>query len=113
MRAFDDVRPMDRQAAAAALASDDTTHICHALIAVALYEADWRWVQEQCLTLLASTEAEISGLAATCLGHLARIHGQLDRARVIRALQERRSDPHISGRIGDALDDIAMFVPGD
>jgi len=76
MRKFDEVKPLERMAAEAALASDDTEQICQALVSIAFYEQDWPWVQEQCLVLLSSKASAIRGLAATCVGHIARMHGQ-------------------------------------
>ena len=53
---------------------------------------------------------DISGLAAICLGHLARIHGQFEKDKVIPILRSRLNDTAIAGRIEDALDDIKMFT---
>jgi hypothetical protein len=75
-RKFDEVHPLERMAAEAALASDDTEQICQPLVSIAFYDPDWHWVQEQCLALLSSKASAIRGLAATCLGHSARMHGQ-------------------------------------
>jgi len=113
MRKFDEVKPLERMAAEAALASDETEQICQALVSIAFYEQDWQWVQEKCLVLLSSKASAIRGLAATCLGHIARMHGQWDKERVMGALRERMRDPAIAGSIEDALDDIAMFLSGD
>jgi len=76
MRTFDEVKPLERMAAEAALASDETELICQALVSRAFYEQDWQWVQEQCLVLLSSKASAIRGLAATCVGPIARMHGQ-------------------------------------
>ena len=57
-----------------------------------------------------SPDAQLSGLAARCLGHLARIHRKLDKEKIVHALTLRQNTPEISGRIQDALDDIEMFV---
>lgn len=110
MKQFGEVLPITRDAALNAFASDDPDRICEALVSVAYHEPDWRWAQERCLALLASADAQVSGLAATCLGHLARIHRVLDKNRVVSALQERRKDPRIAGQVEDALDDIEMFT---
>ncbi len=84
--------------------------ICDALLAIAFYDEDWKWAQTQCLLFLNHTSPDISGLAATCLGHIARIHHKLDKELVITALMGRLKDPKISGQVQDALDDIEMFL---
>lgn len=53
---------------------------------------------------------KFGGLAATCLGHIARVHGRLDEDKVVVALRERLSDKEIVGRVVDALEDIEMFL---
>jgi hypothetical protein len=47
------------------------------------------------------------------LGHLARIHGQLDLERVEPRLRELRADPEVAGSAEDALDDIERFMGTD
>jgi hypothetical protein len=56
------------------------------------------------------SEPAVRGLAATCLGHLARIHRQLDTATVIPRLNEMLTDPDVKGVAQDALDDISVFI---
>lgn len=110
MEQWHQVHPIQRDDALQVFASGDARQICRALVSVAFHERDWQWAQEQCLRFLAHDEAEISGLAATCLGHIARIHGILDKEQVVTALRQRLGDPRITGQIDDALDDIAMFA---
>lgn len=103
-------QPITREQAAEAFASADVERINDALIGLTYHDADGHWVQEQCLALLDYPDSDVRGLAATCLGHLARIHRDLDRDRVVEALEELRSDPIIGGRARDALDDIAVYL---
>jgi hypothetical protein len=110
MKEYVDVLPLTREAAVKAFASGQADRICPALVAVAFHEPDWRWAQERCLELIGSEDPDVSGLAATCLGHVARIHRILDMERVRKALHSRIQDPLIAGRILDALDDIEMFA---
>jgi hypothetical protein len=102
--------PLDKNAAEKIFASNNVEEICHAMIAVALNEQDWKWVQDKCLYFFMSDNVEISGLAATCLGHVARIHGQIDKDKVMPILRSRLNEPEIAGRIEDAINDIDMFT---
>lgn len=110
---FDDVRPMTRNAAETALASGDEALVCEALVRCAFHDPDWQWVQEQCLTLIQTASQAVKAVAVVCLGHLARIHGELDLSRVVPALHELAKDPELVGRVQDTLDDIHMFVQPD
>ncbi|MET0233015.1 MAG: hypothetical protein ABW224_00080 [Kibdelosporangium sp.] len=100
----------DRAALAAALAANDVVGITDGLLGLTNHDPDWRWVQEQCLALLAHPDKDVRGLAATCLGHLARIHRTIDLDKVVPALRQRSADPAIAGQIEDALEDIEMYV---
>lgn len=101
---------MSKQAAEKAFASTKVKYICDALVSITFYESDWKWVQNKCLDFLNDENSEIRGLAATCLGHLARIHRKLEKEKVLSALHDQLDDCAISGQIEDALDDINMFL---
>lgn len=110
MNGFDEVQRISRSEATEALASMEPDRVCRALVSIAFHDEDWRWVQETCLSCLAASNAQVRGVAATCLGHVARIHKMLDKDKVLAALRARASDSGVSGRISDAIDDIEMFV---
>ncbi len=61
-----------------ALARGDPQAAARALVGAAFYHPDWRAVQDLCLQLLNGADWPLAAAAATCLGHLARIHRQLD-----------------------------------
>lgn len=82
-----------------------------ALVSIAFYEQDWQWSQNICLGFLDHSDDEIRGIATTCLGHIVRIHGNLDRDLVVNALERLLNDEAISGQIEDALSDIKFFLP--
>ena len=102
--------PIDKDSAEKIFLSNNAEKICHAMVAIALHEQDWKWVQDKCLYFLTNDNPEISGLAATCLGHIARIHRQIEKDKVIPLLRSRLNNPDIAGQIEDALSDIAMFT---
>lgn len=110
MQKFNEVEPISKSQATSAFESGDVNTVCRALVSMAFHESDWRWAQDRCLELLGSDVPAVSGLAATCLGHVARVHRKLDKEIVLQALVSRRSDPDIGGQVEDALDDINMYV---
>jgi hypothetical protein len=107
---FDNVKVIDRQSAEVAFASGNEGEVCCALVSLAFHESDWLWVQNQCLYFLENDNKNIAGVAATCLGHLARIHRKIEKAKVMAALKLHLSNAEIAGVIEDALDDILMFT---
>jgi hypothetical protein len=107
---YEQPAPMSRADAERALQSPDPDELGAALLASALHDPDWRWVQEQCLHSLQHPSEQVRALALTCLGHVARIHGHLDMERVRPVLDALRAQPALAGRVEDVLDDIDMFV---
>lgn len=109
-RHFQEVIPISRNEAEEAFLSDSPERICNALLRISFNEPDWRWVQEKCLQFLSSKDSNVRGLAVTCLGHLARIHKQLDLHKILPVLENLRHEPRIRGRVEDTLDDIETFI---
>ena len=71
---------------------------------------DIDWAEDCCLSLIDNDNEDISGLAITCLGHIARIHSRINKGKVIPVLIEKRKNLNLSGRVEDALDDIIFFA---
>lgn len=107
---YKDVLPITRQEAEDAFSSGNLEKICDALVRLTYHDPDWEWVQAQCLRFGKHSHSEVRGLAATCIGHLARIHGILNMESVRPLLEELLDDPEVSGRAQDALDDIKVYL---
>jgi len=110
MMKYQDPPLFNRQDAEKAFSTTDVKSICEALVSVAFNDSDWKWVQNKCLEFLSKGSPEVRGVAVTCLGHIARIHRQLDKEKVFNALRRYLDDSSISGQVEDTLDDIDMFV---
>jgi hypothetical protein len=100
---------MSREAALSAIGSTDVDARARALVAVSLHDPDGEWVANLCAELLDDNDSNMRAVAATCLGHVARIHPQIDLKRVVPVLRRLASDPVVGGRASDALDDIALY----
>lgn len=107
---FDNSEPKTKKELEFNFASSDVNLITESLVSLSLYEKDWQWAQNICLHFLNSNDPNISGLAATCLGHIARIHHNLDKEKVELALKSKIHNALIAGRVQDALDDIELFI---
>ncbi len=90
--------------------SSNKDKIIKALLYASFNITNWKWVQNKCIDLLDDKDEDIKGLAITCLGHLARIHGTIEKNKVFQALREKVREENLKGRVQDALDDIEMFV---
>ena len=100
----------DREELEILLRSGDKQDIQNALLSAAYYDPEWKWVQLQCLALTHHNDHNVRWVAATCLGHLARIHRQLDLDLVLQRLTEMKADPLVSAGVNDALDDIRFYL---
>jgi len=94
----------------AALERGDPQAAARALVGAAFHHPDRQAVQDLCLRLLGGEDRPLAAVAATCLGHLARIHGQLDAEAVRAALDRQRGDPLVGPRAEDALGDIDTYL---
>lgn len=107
---YEEVRPIEKAIAEQIFLHEDKDSICSAMVSVAFYEQDWKWAQEKFIELFFNSDADVSGLAATCLGHLARLHKTIEKQRVLKILRDGANKDN-QGRIDDAIDDIEMFQP--
>jgi HEAT repeat protein len=107
---YEPIPRLPRELAEEQLSSDQPELRSEAILSLALYDRDWKDVQERCLTLIQDDNKDVASTAVLALGHLARLHKQLDVPRVVAALQTAAADPILAGRVADALDDIEIFV---
>jgi hypothetical protein len=92
------------------LHSQDSSEIAAALLSAAYYDRDWLWVQSRCLLFSYHEDPQVRSVAATCLGHLARIHGQLDLDTALERLNQMSADPLARAAAEDSLEDIGFFL---
>ncbi len=110
MSTYQKLDPISRDHATAMLESTDSHTVTEAILRLALHDPDGTWVTDRALELLQNPNTDIRSVAATALGHIARIHHTIDTERVVPALQRLANNPDTAGRAEDALDDIAMFA---
>lgn len=103
---------MSRNEASSGFATNEPQTICCTLVNVAFHDPDWRWVQDKCLELAQHPDSAVRQIAATCLGHVARIHQKLDLEKVAPVLNQLLLDSelYVRGCAEDAIGDIKMFM---
>ena len=107
---YQEVVQRDREELEILLRSGDEQNLQNALLSAAFYDPEWKWVQSQCLAFTRHSDHSVRRVAATCLGHIARIHRQLDLDLVLQRLAEMKADPLVSAGVDDALDDIRFYL---
>jgi hypothetical protein len=109
---YEDPPALSRQQLESEFDSNCPGRIADALISAALYDPDWRWVQDWCVRFAEHADTEVRRVAITSIGHLARLHDTLDLSRVLPLLEAKSNDSAIQGTVEDTLSDIRIFVPG-
>ena len=93
------------------LCDEDIDFCCKLLLKITFNCDDWKWIQNVCIDIINSNrEKNICGLAVTCIGHLARIHGKIEKERIFELFNQQKDNPFINDRIGDAIDDIETEI---
>jgi hypothetical protein len=96
--------------AEAAFAGDDDDAIAEALIGCALdATVDRPWLETSIEKLANHKAVSVRRVAATALGHVARVHGSVNRALADRILGELRKDASTRGAANDAAEDVERF----
>ncbi|WP_370470384.1 hypothetical protein [Snodgrassella alvi] len=92
------------------LKSKNVKKITETLLYLTFNIEDFDWVQNTMLRMISNPDENISRLAITCLGHLARIYSKIDREKVIPCLKLKAKDKLFVGQVEDTLNDINMFA---
>jgi hypothetical protein len=83
--------------------------VCNLLLKITFQSDEPKWVQDLCLRLIDLYDLNVSGLAITCLGHLARIHRDIEKEAVLKKLYDNLENEIIGDRVQDAIDDIEIY----
>lgn len=93
------------------LKSTESDVVIDALMYLCFNISDPDWIQEKCVDAIENGVGDdVKGLGITCIGHVARMYGKVDKEKVIPVLERMLGDESLAGRAQDALDDIDTFV---
>jgi len=109
-RVYYKVVPYSPKEAEAVFAKGNSEEISYALLGLAYYEPDWKYVRDLCIKFLSDENSKNHSTAAICLGHLARIHRNPELRNVIPILKGFLADPQIGGIVEDAIQDINLYL---
>jgi hypothetical protein len=109
---YETIKPISRAQAERLLAKDDRETICPTLVRVAMFESDRHWAQSKCLRFASHRDSFVRGVAATCLGHLARIHKAIDEDEVIPMVRQllQDKDPQTRAIAEDTISDFSTYL---
>ena len=109
---YEAIEPINRDQAERLLANHDRETICRTLVRVATFEPDRHWAQSQCLRFAIHKDSFVRGVAATCLGHLARIHKAIDEDEVMPVVRQllQDGDPQTRAIAEDTISDFSIYL---
>jgi hypothetical protein len=107
---FEAPKKLTRDEATRIFASGVARDIREALVSLALSGDDLQWAQTTCLDYTWNDDPTLRAVAATCLGHSARLHGSLDLDKVMPRLEALSRDAATAGYAETAIEDVRMFV---
>jgi hypothetical protein len=100
MNRYEEPALASREDLESALATGDPPAISRTMLGV-LQDDDVDWLTRTLLDLTEHESIDVRATAITSLGHVARIHGHIDRGRVLPRLRDLGSDPLLRGRVDD------------
>lgn len=109
---YEPIPPLSRDEVEAALARDEPDELLRVVLAAALYADDGAWAEDVCLRLAAHPHPDVRGNAVLGLGHIARIHGRLEAARALPAIEAALADADdfVRGQADAAAGDVEHFL---
>ncbi|SRR6266498_1933509 len=107
---YENLPAISRDDAVKALETQDRDTVSRTLVQLALHEKDRPWLEAVLVRFMQNGDPWIRGVAATCAGHVARIHRQLDQKTIRPLLEVLLNDPATARKARDALDDIEIFI---
>lgn len=110
MSKFQEILPIPRDEAENILQQGPPAEIALALVRLAYHDPDWKWVQDTCVRLSFHPDKFVRRTCATCFGHIARIHGRIEKQTVMPVLDRLLQDSDVKGEAEDALEDLSVFI---
>ena len=109
---YETVEPINKDQAEDLLAQGSRETICQTLVRVAMFEGDRHWAQTKCLHYASHKDSFVRGVAATCLGHLARVHKAIDEDEVMPIVRQllRDRDPQTRAIAEDTISDFSIYL---
>jgi|GEM_PF-515241 len=96
----------------AAIARGDPEELLRTVLAAAMHAEDGAWAEDVCVRLASHANPNVRGNAVLGLGHIARVHGRLDRERALPTLEAALADAdeYVRGQANAAAGDVEHFL---
>lgn len=97
---------------ARAIETNDVDALLRLVVSVSMDCEDFEYAQELCVRLSGHPDFNVRGNAILGFGHIARVHGRLDEAKLKPIIEAGRSDPedYVRGQAFGAMEDTRHFL---
>ena len=110
MKKYQEVTPISRTDAQLVFAQCRTEEIPFTLVRLAYFDPDWKWVQDISIAFSTHPDKWVRRMCVICFSHLARIHGKLEKEKIMPVLHRLLQDPEVKGDVEDTLDELKIFL---
>ena len=112
---YEEIPELTRGEIHAAIERDNPDELLYAVLSAALYDPDPIWAAGICLKLASHPHFNVRGNALLGFGHIARLHGTMDRNLVQPIVEAALRDPHdyVRAQADCTLDDFEVFLKWD
>ena len=109
---YESVELWTHELIARAITEDDPDVLLRIVVGVSMYDDNQEYAQDLCLRLSRHSHFNVRGNAILGFGHIARVHGALDKQRVFPIIKEALSDSneYIRGQAHGAKEDTEHFL---
>lgn len=92
--------------------SGNKSQVLNAILYATMKFPDWQWPQAACLLLSQKKDPDIRGLAILGLGHIARVHGVLEKDSALATIRRglKDSEEIVRGQAENAKEDIQKYL---
>jgi hypothetical protein len=110
MKKYQEITPISRSEAQRIFVQGGPDEISLTLVRLAYHDPDWMWVQDICISLSTHHDKWIRQTCVICFSHIARIHGKLERQKVMPVLNRLLHDPEVKGEVEVTIDGLEIFL---
>lgn len=109
---YEAIEPRSKEEVECAISRNDPDELLYAVLSAAFHSGDPTWGEDICLRLAKHENFNVRGNAVLGFGHIARIHRQLNEARVKPLIEDalRDENDYVRGQADSAADDVELFL---
>ena len=109
---YETIKKLNKEEVEKAIYKDNPNELLYAVLSVALYSADSDYAEKICVQLSKHKNFNVRGNAILGFGHMARIHGKLDKKRVKPIIENALKDKneYVRGQADGAADATKHFL---